>query len=79
MATVPFAQNAVWTPEAASTLQTETFLVPARNLTKLLKLFDSVLSHYTDRDILAPVSVPIKLQSQYFNENLIFITLNKQL
>jgi hypothetical protein len=63
MATVPFVQNAIWTPESASAIRTETFLAPARNLTKFLKLFGSILIHYTDGDVLAQISLPIKLQS----------------
>lgn len=61
MATVPFAQNAIWTPESAYAIRTETFLPPARNLKKFLELYGSILSHYNDRDILAAISVPLKL------------------
>jgi len=41
---------------------------------KFPNLFGSILSHYTDRDILASISVPIRLQSQ----NPMSITINKQ-
>jgi hypothetical protein len=60
--------------KAASTFPTETFPAPAGNLTKFPNLFSSILSHYTDRDILSSVSVPIQLQSQ----NLMSTTINKQ-
>ena len=79
MTTVPFGRNIVWTRKADPTLRTEAVLAPTRHLTKFLKSFGSTVSHYTDRDILVPISVPIQLQGHQLNENLIFIKINKKL